>query len=99
MPASRDVPVTGEPTVLQMFWNVASSVAAFVGYGMQGADKEVYAARLAVCDTCEQRSGNRCLKCGCLLSLKASGRIFECPLGKWPDSAANTQDSASGTPS
>jgi hypothetical protein len=73
-----------------MAWNITSSLAAFVTDGAKLVDKEMYAARLEVCDACDQRSGNRCGSCGCLLSLKASGRAFDCPLGKWTE-LANTR--------
>lgn len=64
-------------------FNFTSAVAAFVSDGFQLVDKETYAERMAVCELCELRSGNYCGKCGCALSLKASGRVFQCPIGKW----------------
>jgi hypothetical protein len=65
--------------------NFAWAAAAFVADGMRTVTEEQYHARLTVCDTCPERSGNRCLKCGCNLSFKARGRAFHCPLHLWPD--------------
>jgi hypothetical protein len=91
IPANRDAPVTTEPTLFQMAWNASASIAAFVADGMQFVDKETYAARLAVCDTCDQRSGTQCLNCGCMLALKAAGRAFACPLGKWNNVSSRSE--------
>ena len=59
-------------------------LADFVADGLKTVSKQEYEARLKICDACDQRRGNRCLVCGCRLSLKARGRAFQCPLGKWP---------------
>lgn len=91
VPPDPDSLVSKEPTFFQMAWNITSSLAAFVTDGAKLVDKEMYAARLEVCDACDQRSGNRCGSCGCMLSLKAAGRAFECPLNKWPESAKTPQ--------
>jgi hypothetical protein len=72
------------PPLHRQAWNLARSLASFVADGCTTVAKEQYQCRLAICDTCDQRRGNRCLVCGCRLSLKALGRAFECPLGKWP---------------
>lgn len=91
VPADPNSLISGEPTFYQMAWNVAASLAAFVSDGARLVDGAAYAARLEVCDACDQRSGNRCGSCGCLLALKAAGKAFECPLGKWPESASSQQ--------
>lgn len=90
VPPDPDSLISGEPTFFQMVWNVSSSLAAFVSDGAKLVDEETYASRLEVCDSCDHRSGNRCGSCGCLLSLKAAGRAFDCPLGKWTE-LANTR--------
>ena len=69
----------------QAGWNAAHSAVAFARDRFRTVSEEEYAARTAVCDECDRRSGNRCLECGCRLSLKARGRTFRCPLGKWPE--------------
>jgi hypothetical protein len=78
----------GPPSLMRRTWNLAGSLASFLADGCKTLTKEEYQARLEVCDTCDQRRGNRCLKCGCRLSLKARGRAFQCPLNKWPDVAS-----------
>ena len=72
------------PSLPKQAWNLATSLAAFVADGCKLVTAEEYAARLAVCDSCEFRRKTRCLKCGCRLALKAKGRAFKCPEDKWP---------------
>ncbi|MEJ7592632.1 MAG: DUF6171 family protein [Planctomycetaceae bacterium] len=83
VPESTELTAIVEASLIQKVWNFTSAVAAFVSDGMTLVDNETYAARMAVCETCEYRSNNQCRKCGCNLTLKASGRAFECPIGKW----------------
>lgn len=81
-PASRD---PGQPPSLaRQAWNLARSLADFVADGCKTVTPEQYQARLEICDGCDHRRGNRCMKCGCRLSLKAQGRAFKCPSDKWP---------------
>ena len=82
---SDEVPQRRPPPLLRQAWNLATSLADFVADGCQTVTTQEYRQRLEICDACEQRRGNRCLKCGCRLSLKARGRAFQCPEGKWPD--------------
>jgi hypothetical protein len=82
--ASQSQPAKFPPLHPQA-WNLARSLADFVADGMKTVSQQEYETRLKICDTCDQRRGNRCLKCGCRLSLKARGRTFQCPLGKWPE--------------
>ena len=72
------------PSLGQQAWNLMSSLAAFVADGLQTVPRDEYEARLQICDACEFRLDDRCLQCGCYLSLKAQGRAFTCPLNKWP---------------
>ena len=67
----------------QQLWSVAVAVGEFISDGLRLTNKETYEARLAICDRCEFRSGNRCTECGCFLTVKATARAFKCPLGKW----------------
>lgn len=45
------------------------------------------AGRLEICATCPHRTasmvGDRCLKCGCIIKLKARIPMAHCPIGKW----------------
>lgn len=103
----RPVPKPGEepppprpPSLFQKAWNVAKATAAFVADGLATVDAAEYHRRLSICDSCKERRGNRCLKCGCRLALKARGRAFACPLGKWKaddDSAATQPECAEQT--
>jgi hypothetical protein len=73
------------PPLSRQAWNLAASLAAFVADGLRTVDEQQYRQRLEICDVCDQRRGNRCMKCGCRLSLKARGRAFKCPEDKWPE--------------
>ena len=43
-------------------------------------------ARLAICQSCDQRRNGWCrhARCGCALTLKARLATESCPLSKWP---------------
>lgn len=71
------------PSLVARAWNLTRSLAAFVSDGCTFVSKDEYERRLTICDGCEFRSGNWCSQCGCKLSLKASGRAFQCPVGRW----------------
>lgn len=73
------------PSLFRQAWNFTKAVGRFVSDGMRTVSKEEYENRLRICDKCEYRRGNRCLKCGCGLQIKAKGRAFDCPIGKWPE--------------
>ncbi|MGE0609281.1 MAG: DUF6171 family protein [Pirellulales bacterium] len=72
------------PSLARRGWNLAQALAAFVADGLRTVDAGQYAERLHICQSCEQRQDDVCGRCGCRLSLKARGRAFDCPLGKWP---------------
>jgi len=71
------------PSLARQAWNLATSLADFVADGCKTVSEEQYRERLEICDGCAHRRHNRCMKCGCRLSLKAQGRAFKCPEGKW----------------
>ncbi len=75
------------PSLARQAWNLAQSLADFVADGCTTVSEEQYRERLEICDTCPERRNNRCMKCGCRLSLKARGRAFRCPADKWPPPA------------
>ncbi len=81
---SQSRPTSGPPSLARQAWNLARSLADFVADGCKTVTAEQYEHRLAICDGCDHRRSNRCMKCGCRLSLKAQGRAFQCPEGKWP---------------
>lgn len=71
------------PPLARQVWNLATSLAAFVADGCHVVDAAEYSRRLSICDACELRNGTRCARCGCRLDLKAKGRAFQCPDGRW----------------
>lgn len=81
----RDCPefTADAPGLPQLAWNLVRSLATFVADGLAFVSPAEYEERLRICDLCDRRRGNVCSKCGCNLSLKARGRAFNCPLGKW----------------
>lgn len=83
--SSSSLVVRPMPSLARQAWNLAQSLADFVADGCKTVPAELYRLRLEICDTCEERQGNRCTKCGCRLSLKARGRAFRCPINKWPE--------------
>lgn len=72
------------PPLYVQAWNLATSLAAFAADGFRTVTKEQYRQRLEICDACPERRGTQCLKCGCRLAWKATGRAFQCPLNIWP---------------
>lgn len=79
------------PGKITMAANFARAVKDHVLDGAEKAAPEVLEERLLVCTLCEHRSDDRCSVCGCGLSIKASWRSSECPLGKWQDGARDAQ--------
>ena len=71
------------PSLARQAWNLAQSLADFVADGCKTVSEEDHRRRLKICDTCDHRRNNRCMKCGCRLSLKARGTAFKCPEGHW----------------
>lgn len=83
-PPSLESP-TESLSLRKLGWNVAVSLASFVADGARTVSLAQFQSRLEVCSKCDRRRGNRCRECGCQLTLKASGRVFRCPLGKWAE--------------
>ena len=65
-------------------WNLAKALTAFAADGCRTVPKATYRIRLQTCAACARREDNWCLECGCFLPIKAKGRAWHCPLGKWP---------------
>lgn len=47
------------------------------------SSKELLNERLSICQTCKFFTGQRCLKCGCFMSLKGTLANASCPIGHW----------------
>jgi hypothetical protein len=77
------------PSALRMAWNLAKALLEFVADGCRTVTREQYEERLRICDGCELllRDQWRCThsSCGCFLKAKVMGRVWKCPLGKWPE--------------
>lgn len=87
------------PSLFQKAWNLAQSITEFVADGCETVSGEEYAQRLQVCEDCPERQDNRCNTCGCWLSVKARGRAFSCPLGKWAAANEPANEREAGLPS
>lgn len=94
-PCETPRPESRMPSVARMGWNAAASAVAFLADGLRTVSADVYRQRLEICDQCEYRAHDRCTKCGCNLSLKARGRKFECPDGRWAGVDGDEQGEAS----
>jgi hypothetical protein len=76
------------PRLARQAWNLAQAMVEFAADGAKTLSQEQYSRRLEICDPCEKRRGSRCVECGCFLKVKARGRAFTCPMGKWPEIGA-----------
>lgn len=76
--------LTAMPAFSEQLWNLSRALKEFVADGMKTVTREALSERLRICDECEFRTGDRCTRCGCHLTLKAQGRIFQCPENRWP---------------
>ncbi len=74
-----------EPGLIRTGLNAMRSFGAFVGDRGRLVSDAVFDARMAICEACDHKIGNKCAHCGCNLRLKARGRVFNCPLEKWPE--------------
>lgn len=86
--AARASETPRPPSLPRQAWNLARSLAQFVADGCRTIGEDDYRRRLEICDGCYARRGDRCLKCGCRLSMKARARALRCPLDKWPPVAS-----------
>lgn len=56
-----------------------AALAEFVADGCETVSAAEYRRRLEICDRCPDRSGPQCSLCGCVLTIKAVGRAWDCP--------------------
>lgn len=71
------------PGVFQMASTFTQSMAKFAAGGFQTTRDDMQKARLETCQTCAHRQHNRCVLCGCIISLKVKMPHEHCPIGKW----------------
>jgi hypothetical protein len=64
------------------------SMAQFMADGFRVVDGAEFERRVEICKNCKPwfnaRSG-RCSVCGCYGKLKAKGKVWTCPKGKWDE--------------
>lgn len=84
------------PSFITMAGNLATALKDFASDGFKMVPKDVFEHRLNICNMCPQRRDNRCAACGCFVEKKASMRVSECPMKKWP--AVAEEQPASGGP-
>lgn len=72
------------PSMAARLWSLSRALVEFVFDGCETVTADQYEDRLRLCDSCGERQEDQCGACGCLLSIKAKGRVWTCPLGKWP---------------
>jgi hypothetical protein len=82
------------PGVVTLAANLAAAVATHVVDGVAKVQPAELEDRLQVCTLCDQRRDDRCSVCGCFISVKATWRTSECPLGRWPAPRAAAPESA-----
>lgn len=76
----KELPPLGEQVI-----GFLTSMAAFFGDGCKLTDTEEFNRRVEICSGCRffiHESG-RCSECGCCGKLKALGKVWKCPKGKW----------------
>jgi hypothetical protein len=71
------------PSLINMAANLAGAVSRHVADGLTATPADKFEARLAVCNLCSQRNGDRCAACGCTLLKKAAHNSATCPLALW----------------
>lgn len=73
------------PSLLEQFGNAAKAAVDFVASGFETVDDAEYERRRKICRACDQfdAKADRCKRCGCSMAIKARGKVFACPEGKW----------------
>ncbi len=68
-------------SLARQLWHTAKAHSSGIPIFVTG---EEYESRFSVCLGCPHLTdGGRCVKCGCVMSLKANISAAECPVGKW----------------
>ena len=89
---------TVQPPLRSQAWNLVCSLAVFVADGCRTVTTEQYRERLEICDACEHRRRNRCMKCGCRLSLKAQAGPSSAPRASGRPSSVTKKSSRHAPP-
>tara|TARA_R110000824_G_scaffold23260_8_gene83776 strand:+ start:1033 stop:1281 length:249 start_codon:yes stop_codon:yes gene_type:complete len=72
------------PGKLKKAKNFGKAVVKHVAGGCKRVSLGKYAERLSICNKCEYKKEDECIKCGCILSKKAWWATEDCPENKWP---------------
>ena len=76
------------PSIKTMVGDLTGTIVQAIGHaartGEVVAPEYIIRSRLEICKKCDQKSGVRCLQCGCFISLKAAVSVAQCPKNKWP---------------
>jgi Family of unknown function (DUF6171) len=83
LPAPTPADAQAFPSLTTQAANLVHSVVTFVGSGGGLVDETEHRRRLEICAACDLLRGNRCAACGCFIKVKARGRVFRCPIGRW----------------
>jgi len=75
--------------ILKLTKNFAVEAVKFIAAGAPIVPEEVFKERLETCNSCEHLSGDKCMKCGCTMSVKCKWGTAACPINKW--GAVNTK--------
>jgi hypothetical protein len=76
-------PAARPPSFGAMARGLASTMIRFARSGFRISGRIEARRRLAICNDCDRRDGERCGVCGCYASLKAMVEVADCPLGRW----------------
>ena len=69
--------------ILKLVKNFAIEVVKFTAAGAPIVTEKVFEERLKICNECEHISGDKCMKCGCTMSVKWKWGTAACPINKW----------------
>jgi len=81
------------PPVAEQLKNFSASMVDFIRDGMALVTADERRRRLDICRECSRRRENRCVECGCVLSVKAWGRAWTCPIGRWDAAEEDNHES------
>jgi len=69
--------------ILKLVKNFSLEVVKFAAAGAPIVSEEKFEERLKICNACEHLDGNKCMKCGCTMSVKCKWGTAACPINKW----------------
>lgn len=75
------------PSMSSMAKDLSNSVVTALRHAVRSGElltsEQDVRKRIDLCNKCDYKSGMRCLKCGCFISLKTAVLTAECPIKKW----------------